>query len=156
MQTTVKRTTLIVRDMDVSARWYEQVLGMNRYYDDMYTLSGTGLPVGGVGDRIRLVIMQGESADMGMIGLMQWVDPPLPAPEKIPDSVTWGNPTFVLSTDDCEEAWRRAKEFGTPIFADPHDWDVTMPSGDTLYFRGIALFDPDGHFYQLNEPVPGP
>jgi len=156
MKTMVKRTTLIVRDMAVSARWYEQVLGMKRYYDDMYTLGGDALAAGREGDELHLVIMQGEHPEMGMIGLMQWVDPPLPAPATIPTAITYGNPTFVLATDDCEENWRRAKALGTRIHADPHDWSVTVPSGETLYFRGTSLFDPDGHFFQLNQPVEPP
>jgi catechol 2,3-dioxygenase-like lactoylglutathione lyase family enzyme len=156
MKTLVKRTTLIVRDIAVSVRWYEQVLGMTRYYDDMYTLGGDALAAGKEGDELHLVIMQGEHPEMGMIGLMQWVNPPLPAPADIPTAITYGNPTFVLATDDCEENWRRAKALGTRIHADPHDWNVRVPNGDMLYFRGTSLFDPDGHFFQLNQAVPPP
>ena len=153
MKTVVKRTTLIVRDMSVAARWYEEVLGMTRFYDDMFTLGGIGLAAGNEGDETHLVIMQGDHPEMGMIGLLQWVDPPLPAPAEIPTAITYGNPTFVLSTDDCMEAWRRAKKFGAPIHADPHEWNVTMPNGDTLYFLSLSLFDPDGHFFQLSESI---
>jgi len=156
MKTIVRRTTLIVRDMTASAHWYEQVLGMSRYYDDMYTLSEVGFAGGKAGDETHLVIMQGDHPDMGMIGLLQWVDPPLPAPAEIPSGVTYGNPTFVMGIDDCEEAWRRAEELGTRIHAEPHDWDVKGPQGDTLYFRTVALFDPDGHFFHLNQPVDAP
>lgn len=153
MKTVVRRTTLIVRDMSVAARWYEQVLGMTRYYDDMYTLGGVGFAGGKEGDITHLVIMQGDDPEMGMIGLLQWVTPPLPAPAEIPTRVTYGNPTFVLGTDDCDEAWRRATALGTPIHAEPHEWDVKGPQGDTLHFRSVALFDPDGHFFQLNQPI---
>jgi hypothetical protein len=153
MKTTVRRTTLIVRDMSVSAPWYEEVLGMTRYYDDMYTLGADGLAAGNEGDELHLVIMQGDHPEMGMIGLMQWVNPPLPAPAAIPTGITYGNPTFVLGTDDCEESWRRAKALGTRIYADPHEWDVKGPTGETLYFKGVSLFDPDGHFFQLNQPI---
>ncbi len=156
MKTIVRRTTLIVRDMEASAHWYEQVLGMSRFYDDMYTLGEVGFAGGKPGDKTHLVIMQGDHPDMGMIGLVQWVEPTLPAPTEIPTSVTYGNPTFVLGIDDCEEAWQRAKELGTRIHAKPHDWDVKGPKGDTLYFRTVALFDPDGHFFQLNQPVEPP
>ena len=30
----IKRTTLIIRDMNASSQWYEEVLGMTLYYDD--------------------------------------------------------------------------------------------------------------------------
>jgi len=153
MKTIVRRTTLIVRDMSVSAPWYEEVLGMTRYYDDMYTLGGVGFAGGNEGDETHLVIMQGDHPEMGMIGLLQWVNPPLPAPTEIPTSVSYGNPTFVLGIDDCEEAWRRAQKLGTRIHAEPHEWDVKGPDDNTLHFCSVALFDPDGHFFQLNQPI---
>jgi len=49
MNNIVKRTTLIVRDIEASARWYEVVLGMNRYYDNEIVLPGTGLAAGEAG-----------------------------------------------------------------------------------------------------------
>ena len=156
MKTIVRRTTLIVRDISVSARWYEEVLGMTRFYDDMFTLGGIGFAAGKDGDETHLMIMQGEHPEMGMIGLVQWVNPPLPAPAEIPTGVTYGNPTFVLGTDDCMENFRRAQKFGSPIHAEPHEWDVTLPNGDTLYFLSTSLFDPDGHFFQLNQSIEAP
>ena len=102
MKNIVRRTTLIVRDIERSAHWYEHVAGMTRYYDSEYILSGTGLPVGGEGDVTHLIIMQCEDPEIGMIGLLQWVDPVLPAPD-IPTTITYGNPTFVCATDDAEE-----------------------------------------------------
>ncbi len=84
MNNIVKRTTLIVRDMETSARWYEQVLGMTRYYDNEIVLSGIGMAAGNAGDRTHLIIMQAEDPVIGMIGLLQWVEPELPAPPEIP------------------------------------------------------------------------
>ena len=65
----VKRTTLIVRDMEASKRWYEQVLGMKVWMDTDFVLSGQGLAAGQAGDRTRLVIMRAEHPKIGMIGL---------------------------------------------------------------------------------------
>jgi len=151
MKNIVRRTTLIVRDIKVSARWYEQVVGMTRYYDNEVVLSGEGLAAGEEGDRTHLIVMQCEDPEIGMIGLLQWVDPPLPAPDEIPTSVTYGNPTFVVASDDARETWRRAREFGTEVQADPHEWSIEGPDGETLKFLGVSLFDPDGYFYQFNQ-----
>ena len=57
MNNIVKRTTLMVRDMDQSLAWYQNVLGMDVYYDKPFTLSGEGLAAGKAGDLIRLVIL---------------------------------------------------------------------------------------------------
>ena len=103
MNNIVKRTTLMVRDMDKSLAWCQKVLGMDVYYDKPFTLSGQGLAAGKAGDLIRLVILKCEHPEIGMIGLMQWVDPVMPAPE-VPTELTFGMPTFVVGSDDAVEA----------------------------------------------------
>ena len=88
--TIVKRTTLIVRDIEKSRAWYEQVLEMSAYYDDEVVLSGTGMAAGKKGDKTHLVILKCQDPVIGMIGLLQWVDPIWPAPTKIPTAVDYG------------------------------------------------------------------
>ena len=153
MKNIIKRTTLFVRDMETSKSWYKDVLGLKVWMDDIVTLSGTGMPAGGVGDKVRLIIMQAEDPTIGMIGLLQWVDPKLPAPEEIPKTVTYGNPTFVLSSDDVEEIAKKASEFGTHIHAGPTEWSIRGQNGKMKYFLGLFLFDPDGYFYEINQLV---
>jgi len=153
MSNIVKRTTLIVRDVQKSVEWYERVLGMTRYYDDEVVLSGIGMAAGEDGDRTHLVIMKCDDPVIGMIGLLQWVDPPLPAPDEIPTSVTYGNPTFVVGSDDSRAACDRARVLGTHIHAEPHEWSVKGANGMMKNFIGVSLFDPDGYFYELNQLV---
>ena len=151
MTNIIKRTTLIVRDMDTAKRWYEKVLGMTVYYDDEVVLSGVGMAAGKAGDRTHLIIMQADDPEIGMIGLLQWVDPPLPAPAEIPTSVGYGNPTFVVRSDNARAAWEAAKKLGTHIHADPHQWSIKGADGKMKHFVSIGIFDPDGHFYELNQ-----
>ena len=106
--TIVKRTTLIVRDIKKSRAWYEQVLEMSAYYDDEVVLSGTGMAAGKKGDKTHLVILKCQDPVIGMIGLLQWIDPVWPAPEKIPSAVEYGMPTFVVDSDDCLALHQRA------------------------------------------------
>jgi hypothetical protein len=155
MKNIVRRTTLIVRDVERSARWYEQVVGMTRWHDDEIVLSGEGMAAGKKGDRTHLIVMKCEHPDIGMIGLLEWVEPRLPAPKEIPTSVTYGYPTFVCGTDDCREVTRRAREFGTRIHSEPHEWSVMGADGKMKRFLGVSLFDPDGYFYQFNQPLAG-
>lgn len=150
MNSVIKRTTLIVRDIERSLAWYQHVLGMEVYYDQPVTLSGIGMAAGKAGDVTRLVILKCEHAEIGMIGLLQWLDPELEAPE-IPTAVTYGMPTFVCGTDDCAALHRRATEQGARIHAEPHEWSVLGADGTTKYFVGCSLFDPDGHFYEVNQ-----
>jgi catechol 2,3-dioxygenase-like lactoylglutathione lyase family enzyme len=151
MKNIVRRTTLIVRDAKKSARWYEQVIGMTRFHEDEIVLSGEGMAAGGKGDRTYLIVMKCEHPDIGMIGLLEWVEPRLPAPKEIPTTVSYGNPTFVCSSDDCREVLRRAQEFGSHIHSEPHEWSVMGADGQMKRYVSVSVFDPDGYFYEFNQ-----
>lgn len=151
MAGTVKRTTLIVRDVGKSQEWYERVLGMTVWMDTDFTLSGTGLAAGKAGDVTHLTIMQANDPVIGMIGLLQWVDPPLPAPAEIPTAVTYGNPTFVVEAEDALASCEAAKALGTRIHSKPHEWSTRGADGRIKHFLSVSLFDPDGYFFEINQ-----
>ena len=151
MKNIVQRTTLIVRDIQRSAHWYEHVLGMTRWYDKEFVLSGVGLAAGKAGDRTHLMILKAEDPVIGMIGLLQWLEPELPAPPEIPTGVTYGLPTFIVSSDDVNEVHRRAVEPETHIHAEPHEWSTEGADGNMKTFLGLSVFDPDGYFYEFNQ-----
>ncbi len=146
----VKRTTLIVRDMATSRRFYEYVLGMSVWMDTEFVLSGEGLAAGKAGDRTHLTIVRAKDPKVGMIGLLQWLDPPWPAPP-IPRTLTYGMPIFVVETDDAAALARRAEEIGVSIYAQPHSWSTRGAGGETRHLIGVSVFDPDGHFFECNE-----
>ncbi|HJL81697.1 MAG TPA: VOC family protein [Gammaproteobacteria bacterium] len=149
--TTVKRTTLIVRDIEASSKWYEEILDMSLYYDDTITLSGQGLAAGKKGDVTHLKIYKCSDPVIGMIGLLQWLDPELPAPEKIPTKVDYGNPTFVVDTDNVDEVYKKALALETHIHSEPHEWSVRGADGNMINFITLSVFDPDGYFYEINQ-----
>lgn len=151
MTNIVKRTTLIVRDIQASRHWYEYVMGMTVWMDTEVTLSGTGMAAGKEGDVTHLIILRCEDPVIGMIGLLQWIDPPLPAPKEIPTSVTYGNPTFVVASDDAAQMFERATELGSHVHMPPHEWSIRGQNGRMKHFLGVSLFDPDGYFYECNQ-----
>lgn len=154
MKNIIKRTTLIVRDMEKSVHWYTEVLGMTKYYDNEVVLSGGGLPAGGKGDRTRLVILKAEDPVIGMIGLLQWIEPKLPGHDKPPTfQLSFGQPVFVVQTDDARTVAERAALLNTRIQTPLHDSDVTGADGRTIKMRSVYVFDPDGHFYEVNQRV---
>lgn len=156
MATIVKRTTLMVRDAEIAARWYEQVFGMRRWLDTPFTLSGIGLAAGKKGDRTRLIIMQCEDPVIGMIGLLQWVDPKMEAPTTTPRRVAFGAPIFVVACDDVRGVHERARAQGGHIHAAPYEWSFVDPEGVRKDMRACSLFDLDGYFYEVNETLPRP
>lgn len=149
----VKRTTLIVRDADAAARWYQQVFGMTVVMDTPFTLSGTQLAAGAAGDQTRLVILKCRDDVIGMIGLLQWIDPPMDAPAVPPTRIAFGAPIFVVAADDCRATTDRARAAGARIHCEPRNWTVRGFDGKEQAMVGASFFDLDGYFFEVNERV---
>jgi len=151
MSNIVKRTTLIVRDAGRSLEFYRDVFGMTVWYDDEIVLGGVTLPVGARGDRTRLVIMRAQDPVIGMIGLLQFTTPPLPAPEAERATLGIGDVVFVMQTDDVEAVHARLRAWGARIQAPPHDFEVRGADGAQLGMTTLSCWDPDGYFFEINQ-----
>lgn len=149
----IKRTTLIVRDAGAAAAWYEAVFGMTRVMDTPFTLSGAQLAAGAAGDRTRLVILKCADDVIGMIGLLQWIDPPMAAPAELPTRVAFGAPIFVVAARDCQATYDRAKTAGSRLHCAPRAWSVTGFDGTEQAMIGASFFDLDGYFFEVNQRV---
>ena len=149
----VKRTTLMVRDADAAARFLETVFGMTRAMDTPFTLSGEQLAAGAKGDRLRLVLMKAEHDQIGMIGLMEWVEPRMAAPAGRPIRIPFGMPVFVVAAEDCRATVERARAAGAHIHCEAREWQVTGFGGVRQEMIGASFFDPDGYFFEVNQRV---
>jgi len=147
----LRRTTLMVRDAEASAQFYETVFGMTRWMDTPFTLSGRQLAAGAKGDRTRLTIMRCEHDFIGMLGLLQWVDPPMAAPAELPSRIAFGAPIFVVHAVDCAATIERARAAGGRVHAEAEAWTVTGADGQPIAMIGGSLWDPDGYFYEVNQ-----
>ena len=146
----IKRTTLMVRDMERALEFYRDVLGGTVWFDRPFTLDGGGLPIGKKGDTLRLCIIQFEHDEIGMLGLMEFIDPIMPAPE-VTYELGYGRPVFVVVPDDAQGIYDRATEHGFHTRGAPRGWSTTGAKGETKYFLSTFLFDADGHFFECNQ-----
>ncbi len=153
MSDVIKRTTLMVRDAERAAQWYGHVFGMSRAMDTPFTLSSNQLAAGHKGDETRLIIMKANHDEIGMIGLLQWVDPPMEAPQDLPTRIAFGAPIFVVAADDCAATVARAQALGSHIYCAPHEWLVTGFDGKLKPMLGASFFDLDGYFYEVNQAL---
>jgi catechol 2,3-dioxygenase-like lactoylglutathione lyase family enzyme len=149
----IKRTTFMVRDAERAVHWYEQVFGMTRWMDTPFTLSGAQLAAGKKGDQTRLVILKCQDDSIGMIGLLEWLDPKMPAPVALPTEISFGMPIFVVATRDAHGAVERARSLGSRIHCDPHAWTVTGADGAQKDMLGCSFWDLDGYFFEANQVV---
>lgn len=149
----IKRTTIMVRDGDKAKNWYEQVFGMTAWMDTPFTLSGTQLAAGKKGDQTRLIILKCEHDMIGMIGLLEWIDPKQDAPTELPTEIAFGTPVFVVASEDANGAVERARALGSTIHSEPREWTVTGADGKQKDMIGCSFWDLDGYFYEVNQVV---
>jgi catechol 2,3-dioxygenase-like lactoylglutathione lyase family enzyme len=153
MADVLRRTTLMVRDADVAAHWYETVFGMTRWMDTPFTLSGIQLAAGKKGDQTRLVLLKCEHDVVGMIGLLEWTDPKMDAPAELPVCIAFGAPIFVVQAVDCAATVERARALGSRIHSEPRAWTVTGAEGRPIDMIGASFWDLDGYFFETNQRV---
>ena len=154
--TDFRRVTMMARHMEPALEIYRDILGMEAYYDQEIVLTGTGVPTGVTGARARLVILKGNDPYIGMLGIMQYLDPPLPEPppRPVPNRVQAGEIVFVMNHDNVEAAYEKLKDVqGVEIVAEPHVSEFPGQGGGTLHVMGISFFDPNGYFVDLNQFV---
>ena len=156
--TDLRRTSLIVSDIDESLKLYRDVLGFEVNYDAEVTMSGVALPAGEPGATARLVLLGSNDSWVGWIGLLQWLDPelaPLPAPRT---RMGIGDALLVFNTEKVDEHCDAVAELpGVNITAPASN--TTYPGrpkadgspGTPIVVRTCYLFDRDGYFMELNK-----
>ncbi len=150
MQNILRRTTIVVRDIDRSIAFYRDIVGLRLGWDRESVL-GEAIPLA-TGAKGRFATVMGEDDTIGMIGLLQVVDPPLAAPP-VPDADTLGvgATIFVIGTDDCDGINARMKDFGNRVYKAPYDQSLMGRDGSPIKMRSMAAWDPDGHFLEINQ-----
>ncbi len=143
----IKRTTIVVRDVERSRAFYCDVLGFKAYYDKEFVFAGL-FPGTRKGDKSHLLIVESGPHPWCKIGLLQYTDPLLPdAP--VPSKMDLNGVVFVGEVDDVQELDARLRAAGYPVQAPPHDFEVMLPDGTLRRRRRVCFFDPDGVFFEL-------
>jgi catechol 2,3-dioxygenase-like lactoylglutathione lyase family enzyme len=151
--TDIRRTTIIVRDMETSLKLYRDVMGLKVNYDTVVTMSGVALPAGPPGAKARLVLLNGNDPYIGWIGLLMWVKPKLADPGAYAKRLGPGGIVIVTNTDDvpgkCAAA---AKIPGVTMTSAPREQVYPGRSGGApIRVIGCNFFDPDGILIEMNQ-----
>jgi len=152
--TDVRRSTMIVNELDLPLSIYKDILGMTVYYDKEIIVSGNGLPTGVHNAQTRLVILKCNHPYVGMLGLLQYIDPPLPdpPPRPKPNRVQIGETVFVINTEDVQKVYEKLSSIShVDIVSKPHLQEYPKPDGGMFRILGMSFFDPNGYFVELNQ-----
>ncbi|MEE4537136.1 MAG: VOC family protein [Erythrobacter sp.] len=152
LPTDVRRTTIIVRDIEKSLALYQDVIGLEVNYDTTVTTSGVALPAGEPGATARLVLLNANDPWVGWIGLMEWIEPEIPAGD-YPRRMGPGDVVIILNTDDVEGRCEAAKAVPGVTFTAEARLQVYpgRDGGEDIRVMGCNFFDPDGILIELNQ-----
>jgi len=142
--TPLKRTAIIVRDMERSLAFYRDVLGLNVWVQGE---AGAELPamhelLGMPPCTTRWVILMSEDVDWGMVGLFEIRDP-APEDETHPaiDRVNRGEACLVFHTPDVDAVYEGAKALGLTVLCPPTLLEIAAHG---IVSKEMTLRDPSG------------
>ena len=158
-ETAVRRTTLLVEDIDRSIDFYQR-LGLRPWFerssldtDEGGVIGATQLPLTADPKIGRIVIMKGSDDRIGMIGLLGYERPPLANARGNLVGLGVGDVIIMVETDDINFVYNRLQETGARFYSPPERFEIANPDGsirDTGY--RMFVYDPDGHLIEVSEP----
>lgn len=136
----LRRTTLVVRDIDKSLPLYRDGLGLNVIYDQV------------IGGTTRLVLLRANDDFIGVLGLMQRLNLDYtPAPPEFRKAQP-GQPILVFNLQDLEERFKRIEQ--TPhvrVAESPQRIEYPGANNSIIPVLFSAVWDADGNFIELNK-----
>lgn len=146
----LRRTTLVVRDIEKSLPLYRDALGLKVIYDQF--IGGGKQPDGSVKPpTVRLVLLRANDDFVGVLGLMQRLNleqaPPPPEFRRAGP----GGMILVFNLGDLEQRYPRIEAAPFVTIAErPHRIDYPAAGGGTIPVLFSAVWDADGNFIELN------
>jgi catechol 2,3-dioxygenase-like lactoylglutathione lyase family enzyme len=152
--TDFRRVTMLVNRIEPALEIYRDILGMRVHYDQEINVFGWSLPSPEPNARARLVILKCNHTDIGMLGLLHYLDQPLAEAGPTPGPLRAGSTVFVMQNENVEEAHQKLKNVeGVQIVAEPHVTEFPRGDGGVFRVEGFSFFDPNGYFVELNQIV---
>lgn len=153
---TLRRQTLIVRDIDRSLVLYRDAIGMEVIYDNIIRRPHKSE------DReqqIRLVFLKASDDFIGVLGLVdyEYDNPEHPAHSKPvrKEGFTPGNAVVLFNTTELEERWSKIAQVpGVEVINVPAYTEYPSYDGTGIIRVNVSRFyDPDGFLVEFNQPI---
>ena len=136
----LRRTTLVVRDIDKSLPLYRDALGLKVIYDQV------------IGGTTRLVLLRANDDFIGVLGLMQRLNLDYTPPEPEFRKAQPGQPILVFNLQDLEQRYAQIQGAAFVKVAEP-PVRIEYPGagGSVIPVLFSAVWDADGNFIELNK-----
>ena len=148
----LRRTTLVVADIERSLAFYRDALGMTLIYDNMInTPRDASIEEAEVAR--RLVFLRANDDYVGIIGLLQYFKPKKERIDLTDSAFKEGTMALVFNTDKLDASFAAARNIaGVTVISELQL--VSYPSYDgssTISVMVSVLQDPDGFTVELNQ-----
>ncbi len=147
----IRRTTLVVRDIEKSLPLYRDALGLKVVYDQKIG-GGTDKDGKVTPPTIRLVLLRANDVFIGALGLMQRLNQPMAPPVTEFKRPNAGGMIMVINAKDLEERWPKIK--ATPhikVDTEPYRIEYPGPNNTTIPVLFSSVYDADGNFIEINK-----
>lgn len=154
----LRRTTLVVHDMEASLAFYRDALGMEVTYDNMLRNPQDAKTNEEAESATHLVFLRANDDFVGILGLMESEKPARPAYDAMPEPFRPGSIVLLFNTDGLAEKFEKAKNAPKVTVVRPPT-NRTYPSYDgktRIPVLSSILIDPDGHVVELNDLLMDP
>lgn len=142
--TPLKRTAIIVTDMEKSLRFYRGVLGLNIWVEGRMgkevpaIFKLLGVPPG----TVHWVILQSDNVDWGMVGLFELSRPRPPRTRPpAPRQANRGEACLVFHTPNVDAVHRGAKRLKLPVLCAPTLLEIAERG---VLSKEMTIRDPNG------------
>lgn len=149
----VRRTTLIVRDIERSLPFWRDALGLAVVYDEMIERPLDPERPDGEKRSLRLVLMRANDSFIGAVGLLEYVSPRRPERVAGEDRPIVGDFIMVVNAKDLDTRWDKVRSVpGVRVLSEPSRVEYPAPGGDGVIPVMVSMVrDPDGYFVELNQ-----
>lgn len=148
----LRRTTLVVRDLERSLSLYQDALGMQVVYDNVIRTPRSAASDEEADRSLRLAFMQANDDFVGVLGLMEYRKPRKSQP--VSDlAFEPGTSVLVFNVGDLDDRWDAVTSVpGVVVLDEPTR--TSYPSYDgtgTITVMVSVIRDPDGFILELNQ-----
>jgi catechol 2,3-dioxygenase-like lactoylglutathione lyase family enzyme len=146
----IRRASIIVDDMEASLRFYRDALGLEVFYDQEISSPEEGLLLGLPGARVRVVSLQAGDSVIGMVGLVEVIEPRLAPRAPARSAVGAPDAALIFVTEAIEQVHDRLVGAGARMQAAPLEYEIPQRG----LCAGMSCYDPNGLLLDITQLAP--
>ena len=149
----LRRTTLVVRDIDASLAFYRDALGLEVIYDNLIRTPRSAETDEQADRSLRLVFLRANDDYIGIVGLLEYRKPRKPAAHQGLEPFSTGSIVLLFNSEDLDTAFAKARNVpGVRVLSEPELTQYPSYDGSgTISVNVSVLTDPDGFVVELNQ-----